>query len=150
MKARQIVVEVIYMILILNFFYEGIYKIAYWSSFSIWLHHAPLLKPIWVILTYAIPLGEIILALSLISPTYRLTALYISIPVLIVFILWIMGVFLFTHRLFWPYHALWKKPTWMEKMMISLGFCWLAFIAIVFSKDQHIKTSLRKMAANAH
>lgn len=140
MKTRKIIVEVICLILLLNFFYEGIYKVAYWSNYAFWMKHAPLLKPVWQILTYAIPVGEIALALAFLAPKFRVRALYVSIGVLFVFVLWVMSGYLFTTQLFWPYHALWEKPTWMQKMLLSLGMSWLALTAIVMSSS----VSLRK------
>lgn len=154
MKTRKVIVEVICLILLLNFFYEGIYKIAYWGNYAFWMKHAPLLRPVWQVLTYVIPVGEIALALSFLAPKFRVRALYITIGVLMVFVLWIMSVYLFTGYLFWPYHALWEKPTWMQKMLISLGLCWMALIAIVLSKGgvsfkRFSSNSLRNTPANA-
>ena len=153
MKTRKIIVEIICFILLMNFFYEGIYKIAYWGSFGHYIKHAPLLEPFWQILVYCVPGGEIILALTFFSSGFRIKALYISIAVLLMFVFWIMSVYLFTPRLFWPYHALWKNPTWMQKMLISLGLCWLSFTAlIILRKDISYRvksTSLRNMPANA-
>ena len=153
MKAKKIIVEIICLILLLNFFYDGVYKIAYLNNYGFWLHHAPLLRPVADILTYVIPVGEIVLSLALLIPSYRVSALYSIIGVLIVFVLWVMSVYLFTHRLFWPYHALWQKPTWMQKMLISMGMCWLAFIAVVISKGvfyfkRFSSNSLRNTPAN--
>jgi hypothetical protein len=145
MKTRKIIVEVICLVLMLNFFYEGIYKVAYWSNYAFWVKHAPLLRSIWQILTYVIPMGEIALALGFMVPKFRMRALYISIACLFVFVLWVMGWHLFTSRIFWPYHALWEKPTWMQKMLISLGMGWLALTAIVMSSS----VSLRK-GYNSH
>ena len=154
MKTRKIIVEIICLVLMLNFFYEGIYKIAYWSDYAFWVKHAPLLKPVWQILTYAIPVGEIALALSFMVPKFRVKALYISIGVLFVFVLWVMSGFLFTNRIFFPYHALWEKPNWMDKMLISLGFGWLAFTAVLLSNanlslKRFYSNYLRNKSANA-
>ena|SRR5258708_6085636 len=154
MKTRKIIVEIICLILLLNFFYEGIYKIAYWQNYAFWIKHAPLLKPVWQILTYTIPIGEIALALSFLVPKFRLKALYISIGALGVYVLWVMSGYLFTNRIFFPCHALWEKPTWMQKMLISLGFCWLALTAILLvnsklSFKRYSSNSLRNTSANA-
>lgn len=135
MKMRKIIVEIICFILLMNWFYEGIYKVAYWSNFSLYMKHAPLLKPVWQVLAYGIPVGEIVLALMFIFPKQRVRALYISIGVSMVFVFWIISVYLFTNRLFWPYHAMWKGPTWMQKMVISLGVCWGAFTVIVLASS---------------
>lgn len=154
MKTKKIIVEVICLILLLNFFYEGIYKIAYWQNFGFYIKHAPLLKPVWQIITCTVPIGELALALSFLAPNFRVKALYISIGVLVIFVLWVMASYLFTTRLFWPYHALWEKPTWMQKMLISLGLCWFAFAAVLLSNQKlsfkrYSSNSLRNKPANA-
>ena len=133
MKTRRIIVEVICFVLLMNWFYEGIYKVAYWSNFSFYMKHAPLLKPVWQILAYVIPVGEIGLALLFLFPKKRMIALYLSIGGFLVFVFWIMSVYLFTNRLFIPHHGLWDKPTWMQKMLISLGFGWMSLMAIILS-----------------
>ena len=154
MKAKKIIVEIIFMILILNFFYEGIYKIAYWNNYSVWLHHAPLLQKFWVILSFAIPLTEIGLSIALIIRPYKIRGLYLAITLLMLYVLWIMAVYLLTDRLFWPYHAMWTKPTWMQKMIISIGLSWLGWAALVLSKEKadlnlNSTNDLRKLPANA-
>ena len=44
MRTRKIIVEIIYLILALNLFYEGIYKFAYLESYSYWVGCAPVLR----------------------------------------------------------------------------------------------------------
>src|SRR5258707_6534158 len=134
MKSKKILVEVICLVLVLNFFYEGIYKLANLDDYHFWLGREPFLGPVAGILTYSIPIGEILLSLLFLFPATRLIALYSSLIGLILFILWIMSGYLFSHLLFWPHHALWQKPTWMQKMLISLGICWMSFMAIVLSR----------------
>jgi hypothetical protein len=155
MKTRKIIVEVICFILLMNWFYEGIYKLAYWPNFSFYIKHAPLLKSVGQILAYAIPIGEIGLALMFLFSRQRVRALYLSIGTLIVFVLWVMSSCLFTRRIFWPYHALWAEPTWMQKMLISLGLCWMAFMSIILSSSKFSfkrfgTNSLRNAPVNAH
>jgi len=95
-----------------------------------------------------------LLSLLFLIPSYRVAAFYITIIVSVIFILWIMSVYLFTHYLFWPYHALWEKSTWMQKMLISAGMSWLAFTAILlsgnkFTGNKTLSKLLRNMPANA-
>jgi len=154
MKTRKVVVEVICFVLMMFWFYEGIYKVAYWSNYEFWLKRAPLLRPIWQILAYVVPAGEIALAFMIIVSKYRKIALYCSIGGNIVFVLWVMSLYLFTHRLFWPYHALWNKPTWMQKMLVSLGLCWSSFTAILLLNSKFLlmnlnENSLRNKPTNA-
>jgi uncharacterized membrane protein YphA (DoxX/SURF4 family) len=133
MNANKIIPELIILMLVFYFFYEGIYKIAYWSSYSNWLHHAPLIKPFWIPLTYLIPIGEIGLSIALILPRHKIIALYMAISILLIFILWVAGAHVFSKQLFWPFHGFWKNPTWMENILISLTLSWLSFSAIIVS-----------------
>lgn len=151
MKIRKGITEIIVLILVLNFFYEGVYKIAYWSNYSHWLHLAPILRPFWVPLTYAIPLGEVMLSLALLIPSYRTGALYWTIVLQLAFVIWIACLLLLTSYLFWPYHAFWKNPSWIQKALISVGLSWLALTAIILSSDRSylmIKTILGKLRNN--
>lgn len=134
MKTHKIIPELICLILILNFFYDGVYKLAYLSNYAFWLLHAPLLKPLAGVLKWLVPIMEIGLSVALLVPSYRITALYILIGVLLIFVLWVMSACLFTNRIFWPYHALWHKPTWMQMMLTSIGLCWISLIAIFLLK----------------
>jgi len=126
MKTRIIVIEVICWILLLNFFYEGVYKLIYFHQYALWLRYEPFQRPVTGVLAYVIPIGEILLSFLFLIPSCRVTAFYISIIVLVGFVIWIMSSILFTHTMFWPYHALWDKPTWIQKILI-----WLSFMAII-------------------
>ena len=153
MKTKKIVAEVICMILLMYFFYDGIYKIAYWSNYAFWMKNAPLLKPIWQVLTYGIPVGEILLAVGFMVPKFRVRALYVTIGGLVGFVLWVMSAHLFTNRLFWPYHAIWEKPSWMQVMLMSLGMCWMTFTVVILSGpivslNNNTSKSLRNTPAN--
>ncbi|HVU56856.1 MAG TPA: MauE/DoxX family redox-associated membrane protein [Puia sp.] len=154
MKTRKIVVEAICFVLLMNWFYEGIYKVAYWGSFSFYMRHAPLLKPVWQILAYGIPVGEIGLALMFLFSKLRIKALYISMGASLMLILWVTGAYLFAHRVFLPYNAPWSSPTWAQKMLFSIGLCWVSFAAaMLLNKKLSFKkfstNSLRNKPANA-
>jgi hypothetical protein len=145
MKIRKVILELIILTLLFYFFYEGIYKIAYWSNYAIWLHRAPLIKPFWIPLTYLIPIGEIGLSIALILPQHKIMALHITISMLLFFILWVAGAHVFSTQLFWPFHGFSKNPTWMENILISLGLCWMSFYALVVSKGGFSLKSMHKL-----
>jgi hypothetical protein len=154
MKTRKIIVEVICFVLMMNWFYEGIYKVANWERFAIWIKHAPLLTPIWQPISYGVPIIEIMVALFFLKTSFSTRALYISMGVLIVYVFWVMAAVLFTHRLFWPFHSLWLNTNWVDKMLISLSLCWIAFIAVLLSKNagkaiERSKSDLHNIPANA-
>jgi hypothetical protein len=136
MRARTIVVEVLTFFLCLSFFYEGVYKIANWHAYAAWLHHAPLLSYVWIPLTYVIPIGEIVLAIRLIMPSYRNQSLKLAIGASLLFILWIACRVFSNVFIFSPFHALWPHPTWMQKALIAVLNCWMAFSALALIKNK--------------
>ena len=131
------VIEVICILLMLNFFYEGIYKIAYLKYWGFWVAHEPLIKSIGIFLKFAIPLIDLALVIGILKPAHRILAMYGIIITQLLFVFWVMSVYLFTGDLFWPYHAFWAdKSTWLQKMSYALLLCWLAFIVIATTKKE--------------
>lgn len=154
MKTRRIIVEVICFVLLMFWFYEGVYKVAYLDDFGLYMMRAPLLRPLGSILKYVVPFAEIGLTAFFIVPRFRRVALYGTISFSLLYIFWVMGMTFFTHSLFWPYHALWKEPTWLQKILITSGLGWMAFLAVVlpgldFQKNKMNRSSLRNKPANA-
>ncbi|WP_152270594.1 MauE/DoxX family redox-associated membrane protein [Agriterribacter humi] len=153
MRITKWLYEFVCLVLILNFFYEGIQKLAYSDAYGFWITHAPVIKKFGAVLQYAVPLIEIAIAILLIIARYRSIAFIAIIVAEIVFILWVMSVYLFTGYLFWPYDTLWDDATWMQKMIYSLILAWLAFAAISYNgkkEIEHKKNLLRNTSANVN
>jgi len=148
MMKKHVLIEILCFLLMANFFYEGVYKIAYFGNWEFWITGEPIMKPIAVMLKYAIPAIEIILSLLLFSPSYRAFAVYGIICLQFIFIFWVMSVYFFTHYLFWPYHALWDKPTWMQKLIYALFLSWLAYAVIIISRKVNSKNGENKKLRN--
>lgn len=133
MLSKKWLYEFICFLLMLNFFYEGIYKIAHFGHWTFWITSEPFLRSGGFVLKYLIPTFEILIAFSLLTDKKRSIGLYSIIIAEILSIMWIMSVYIFTNYLFWPYHALWEDPSWMQKMIFGLILSWLALVAIVLS-----------------
>lgn len=134
MKRRKAITDSICLLMMFFFFYDGIYKIANILPFGIWLYHAPLLSGFSAILKYAVPTLELVLSLMLLT-RYKRLSLSGIILANVLFVLWVMAAFLFTNRLFWPFHALWHKPKWLQEIALALFWSWLAFIALALPED---------------
>ena len=154
MKNRKRIAGILCWILLLYFFYEGICKVAYFQQFALWIRFAPLLKPVSGLLAYGLPVGELVLSFLFLFSSLRVSALYIAISGLLIYILWIMSVILFTHYVFTSYHVPWENFTWFQKMLVSLLLGWLAVIALVVLREGPLlrrfsKNALRNMPADA-
>jgi uncharacterized membrane protein YphA (DoxX/SURF4 family) len=152
MPVKKWLYECISFMLILNFFYEGIQKLAYAEVYDHWITHAPLIRTFGAVLQYAVPVIEIAIAFLLIISRYRRIALIMVIIIEIIFILWVISVYLFTGYVFWPYDALWNNPTWIQKMAYGLMLSWLAFVALLCAgkKVNEQNTFLRNTSAHVN
>jgi hypothetical protein len=128
-KKNQ-VVEIITFLLMLDFFYEGIFKIIHLIGYETWLSDKPILKFFYGGLAYIIPVFEIGISILVAIPKYRKTALYIIILSQMIFITWILKIFPFTHLVFNPFHSYFIPPRWFYKIIFSLIVAWLALVAL--------------------
>lgn len=150
---KKVLLEGSAAILTVNFLYEGIYKILNFKGFTLWLRHAPLIAPFSNVLNVLIPTIEIVIAFMLVT-SFRRAAFWASIISLLLFVSWVVSAYLFTDRLFWPYHWLWTRPSWAQKMTVAIVLTWIAFISIIFlptkpPRERRSEKSLRKLPANA-
>lgn len=151
MTIKKWIYECICFVLTLNFFYEGVQKMAYAGVYGFWITHAPLIGTFGTVLQYTVPVIEIAIAFLLIISRCRKIALVMVILVEMLFILWVMSVYVFTGYVFWPYDALWNNPTWMQKMAYGLLLSWFALIALLYtSKKEKGKNLLRNTSAHVN
>ncbi|HEY8896479.1 MAG TPA: hypothetical protein VIM79_16750 [Niastella sp.] len=134
--SRKIWIEIVCFLLMINFFYEGIYKLAHFQQYSIWLTREPLIWSAGKILKFIIPLVEIALSILVTIKSKRLFALRTIIIIEVLLLMWVMSVYLFTRYLFWPYHAFWGKTTWMQNMCFALCLIWATFFTITLIRNK--------------
>lgn len=154
MNLKVIARETILLILLFYLFFEGVYKVANWHSYSIWIHHAPLIDRV-PGSSYIIAIGEILLSLVFLVPSWQDRGLYIVTILSIAYILWVIIWHFFTSDFMLPYEQPWKRTTWFHRTMISSILSWIAFFGILLSKSRpkpnytNRQNVLRNMAANA-
>jgi len=68
---------------------------------------------------------------------------------MIAFILYIMSARLFSHLLFWPFHALWQQPNWLQLISQALLISWMCVVALYINlKQRHILKYKKGVAEN--
>lgn len=127
---KNLIVEVICFLLMLYFFYEGIFKVIHIIGFEKWLSNKPYVKSLSPILAYTIPVVEIVVSIFMMLPRFRKTALYFFIATQLLFIIWIWNMYPFKDLIFSPYHSYLIRPKWFDKMISALLLCWMAVIAL--------------------
>lgn len=154
MKRTKIIVGVICLILMMNFFYGGLYKIVNISSYKFWLANAPLVEHFPKVIQYIIIPGEMILPILFWVPSCRVFALNCTWFGMLLFVVYIFYFHIFTHYLVFPFYAFRDNQSWFIKIIFSLLLSWLAFIGIILNKrnsigSKNIVNSLRNTHAKA-
>jgi hypothetical protein len=137
MKSKKIIVDVLSLLLMTYYFYDGLVKVIDFARYSNWLFYAPYLESISKLLKYFIPGIEILLALSFMFVSLRIWSFYVSIILQFVFLGYIIIWGLNSHQLFWTFHAFWttEHVPWLHKMFFSVAFSWVSFFGIIVTKS---------------
>jgi thiol-disulfide isomerase/thioredoxin len=98
---KTILVEIIVFFFVLLFVYTGVAKFAEMHLFKEQMLSSPLLGSpfLAMVITWALPIGEILLAISLFIPKLRLKALYATAFLMICFTLYVIGIVLMDNHL---------------------------------------------------
>ncbi|UNY98345.1 DoxX family protein [Zhouia spongiae] len=146
MQARRyfpIITEIICFLFILLFSYAAISKLLDFEQFRIQLGQSPLLTSFagWVV--WVIPIVELIIALMLIIPRLRLSALYGCLGLMGLFTMYIIAILNFSDYVPCSCGGILEKLGWQEHLIFNISFTVLALIGIWIypENDTKLKTT---------
>src|SRR5215216_4908600 len=96
LKTRSIVVEIICLLFILLFVYAAVSKLMDVEDFAGQIGQSPLLSPYMWIIAWAIPLIEIIVAVAISLPAFRLYGLFGAFGLMVMFTAYIISILQFS------------------------------------------------------
>jgi uncharacterized membrane protein YphA (DoxX/SURF4 family) len=141
---KDFFIEIVCFLLMIYFFYEGIYKIVHLSGYGNWLFDKPYLGAISGFLKFAIPIFEIALSVLLLTPFKKRMVLYFVLLSQIIFVIWILNIFPFKRLIFNPYHSYWIRPRWFDKIIFTLCVSWVSLIGIYLLTKNQTRTTEKK------
>lgn len=119
------------LLLLFNFFYDGIYKFNDMPWFKLWLTSLPHINKYIPFFSHAIPISEMALCTLLAIPMIRLQALYISFWYLLIYQAYLVWAFSWNIVLIPPYHIYWLHPTWFQVVIYNIILISISFFAII-------------------
>lgn len=119
-------------LLLLVFLYTGLSKLLERTAFEVALANAPVIEKYAVILSIAIPVIEIIIALLLLLPAFRFVGLLASAFLLFAFTCYIIYLFLYAKEMPCRCGGVVEKMTWSQHMVFNLALLALNMFAIYF------------------
>lgn len=83
------------------------------------------------VLTYAIPIFEVVTAILLVVQSLALRMLYAAFGFFIFMVSGIVVIFFKGVVIFHPYHTYWNKPEWNEVILFNISLAIIAFAGII-------------------
>lgn len=130
-KIRNIVVEVICLLYILLFVYAGISKILDFENFQVQLGQSPLLSAFAGVVSWAVPVIEVLIAVTLMTTKYRLMGLISAFCLMIMFTVYIFIILNFSSFIPCSCGGILEKLGWTEHLIFNIVFIILSFIGIL-------------------
>jgi len=123
--------EITCYLLVFLFVYTGVNKLLDRSSFEAVLLQSPLVRNYAFLISWSLPLIEILIAVLLLLKKYRQTGLILSLIVLSVFTLYIGYMVLFVPSLPCSCGGVLKELSWRNHILFNLFFILLALISLL-------------------
>lgn len=123
--------EIICFLFILLFSYAAISKLWDFNVFKIQLGQSPLLTAFAGWVSWGIPIIELVTALLLAIPKYRLVALYAALGLMSLFTLYIIAVLKFSNFVPCSCGGILERMGWQEHLIFNSVFVILAILGIL-------------------
>jgi putative oxidoreductase len=141
MSKKRLLIEGIAALLILLFLYASVSKFLDFKTFTDQMNNQPLPRSWKPFLIWGIPFLEVAISAALLLEKTRLTALYVSLFLMILFTIY-TGIILLH---FFPYipcscGGVIQKLTWRQHLVLNVFFVALAALGIRLQRSKHFKS----------
>ncbi|WP_369411606.1 MauE/DoxX family redox-associated membrane protein [Longitalea luteola] len=138
LEKKIIIVEIVSGLLILLFLYTGLSKLFDHDVFAFQLGRSPLLQSAAPILSYALPIIELITAILLFTKQYQAKALNFSFILLSSFTVYLIFMVAFYKDLPCTCGGVISKMSWQQHIVFNLIITFLTFLAIRLNRKMNI------------
>jgi uncharacterized membrane protein YphA (DoxX/SURF4 family) len=133
---RNTVVEVISFLFILLFVYAAASKLMDYQKFRIQIGQSPLLTAFSGWVAWIIPAIELLVAVMLVIPRYRLPGLYASFSLMTMFSAYIIVILNFSDFVPCSCGGLLQKMTWGTHLVFNICFVFLGLTGIILESSK--------------
>ena len=135
-RFRTILIETFCLLYVLLFIYAAVSKIIDFENFQIQLGQSPLLSAFAGIISWLIPVLEIIISLTLFIPRLRTVGLYAALSLMVMFTVYIFIILNFSSFVPCSCGGVLEKMGWTEHLIFNICFIILALVALTIEKKQ--------------
>ncbi|MDO5970097.1 MauE/DoxX family redox-associated membrane protein [Flavivirga aquimarina] len=142
-KYKNILLEFICFLFILLFVYAAMSKLLVFDEFKIQIGQSAMLTPFAGIVAWVIPCLEILIALLLVIPRFKLLGLFASFNLMVMFTAYIYVILNFSNDVPCSCGGVIEKLGWTEHLIFNIAFVILAAIGINIINGQKKHTNLK-------
>lgn len=128
-KSR--IVEIIYLLFVLLFVYAAVSKLLDFENFKVQLGQSPLLSAFASWVSWLVPIVELILALLLLFPRWRMIALFAAFSLMLMFTVYIFIILNYSSFVPCSCGGILEKLGWKEHLIFNIVFIILAAVGIL-------------------
>ncbi len=134
-RRKAIIVEVICYLFLILFLYAAATKLMEYAKFRVQIGQSPILTTLGDWIAPSVPAIELVIALLLFTPRFRLLALYASFSLMAIFTVYIF--FILNYSPFVPCSCggILEKMGWEEHLIFNMVFVLLAAVAILLQSS---------------
>ena len=140
---RSLLVNVIAFFFIFLFLYTGLAKLMEIKQFKEQLVSSPIVGSMAGLVAWALPIGEILLAIVLFIPIWRLKGLYISAILMILFTIYVVGILLIDSNLSCSCGGIVEELTPKQHLLFNTACIILSGVAILVARRQQFTERFR-------
>jgi uncharacterized membrane protein YphA (DoxX/SURF4 family) len=145
---RNAAVVVSYLFVLL-FLYAAVSKLLDFETFEVQLAQSPLLSAYAGVIAWAVPGLEILIAVLLTLPKYRIQALYAAFTLMVMFTAYIYIILNFSDFIPCSCGGVLEKLSWTQHLIFNIVFIILAGVAVFFTAQRNNKKTLLLLATLA-
>jgi uncharacterized membrane protein YphA (DoxX/SURF4 family) len=139
---KNMIVEIISALLVFLFIYAALSKLLDFGKFKYQLSQSPFITNISWLVVWAIPLGELLIAISLMIKSTRLAGLYLSYFLMLLFTGYIFIMLKYSSYLPCSCGGVLSKMSWEQHFIFNLAFTGLSLLGIVIQNINSTKSHI--------
>lgn len=139
---RKLIINIISLLFILLFVYAATSKLLDFETFQIQLAQSPLLSAYAGMVSVLVPSIEILIALLLLIPQFRVRVLYGAFTLMVLFTTYIFIILNFSDFIPCSCGGVLEKLSWTQHLIFNVVFILLVIVAIFSNSNYRVKKSL--------
>ena len=138
---KSITVEIIIFLFIILFVYAAVSKLIDVEKFRVQIGQSPMLTDIAPFVAWLIPITEVLIALMLAMPRFRIFGLYGSFCLMVMFTAYIIAILQFNEHVPCSCGGVLQTMDWTEHLIFNVAFVSFALTGIVLHWRHERKTT---------